>query len=233
MKPVLRAPHPIFSVRKRVRRFRARRIAIPLMLATVCAYGQSWRESYYPHHNFTFAMGAAQPRADLANAFGVRPLISAAYGWRFNRYLQADVGLDTVFGAAGVRAFEDTGIGYARIRDYEFFLPMGGRVILPLFRGRLLIAGGGGGAWAHYTELLHQPADYFHIDCLTCGSRNGWMSYALADISAFLDQGQHFRVGAVTKVYRGYTDGDPLGSLPVGRTTDRWVNIMGLFGFSF
>jgi hypothetical protein len=207
-------------------------IAIPL-LAAVCAYGQSWREEYYPRHNFTFAMGAAEPRADLANAFQTRPLISAAYGYRFQRYLQADVGLDTVFGAAGVRAYETTGFGYARIRDYEFFVPLGGRVILPLFGGRLLIAGGGGGAWAHYTELLHQPADYYHIDCVSCGSRSGWMSYALVDVSGYLDRGRHFRVGAVSKVYRGYTDGDWVGALPPGRTTDRWVNIMGLFGFSF
>lgn len=233
MKSVLRSARPIFSVKNRRWRLRAWRIAIPLLLMAAWAHGQSWRESYYPRHNFTFAMGVAQPRADLANAFETRPLISAAYGYRFQRYFQVDVGLDTVFGAAGVRAFEDTGIGYARIRDYEFFLPLGGRAILPLFRGRLLIAGGGGGAWAHYTELLHQPADYVHVDCLTCGSRNGWMSYALADVSAFLDQGQHFRVGAVTKVYRGYTNGDPLGALPAVRTTDRWVNIMGLFGFSF
>lgn len=209
------------------------RMAIPLLAAAACAYGQSWRESYYPHHNFTFAAGGAMPRADLANAFRDRPVISAAYGWRFLRNFQLDLGLDTVFGAAGVKAFEDTGFGYSRIRDYEFFVPAGGRVILPLFRGRLLIAGGGGGAWMHYTELLHQPAEYYHIDCVTCGSRSGWASYALADVSAYLDRGQHFRVGAVTKVYRGHTDGDFLAALPGLRTTDRWVNIMGLFGFSF
>lgn len=190
-------------------------------------------QSYYPHHNFTFGFGGAEPRAQLGDFFSTRPGISVGYGYRFQRYFQADIGFDTVFGAGGVRDYLNTALGPLRIRDYQFFLPAGGRAILPLLGGRFLISGGGGGAFLHYTELLHQPSDYFKIDCPVCSSRSGWGYYALADVTGFLDRGQHFRIGVVSKVYRGHTSGDPLAAVPGVRTRDHWVNILAEVGFSF
>lgn len=190
-------------------------------------------QEYYPRHNLTFGLGAAQPRADLKGLLQDSPGISFGYGYRFQRYFQADAGFETVFGAADVRDYLNTGFGPLRIKDYQFFIPFGGRAILPLIGGRLLFSGGGGGAYLRYTELLHQPSYYWNIDCPVCTSRSGWGYYALVDISAFLDRTQHFRVGAVSKVYRGHTDGDPLAAVPGFRTRDHWVNIMGQVGFSF
>jgi hypothetical protein len=204
-------------------------LSLALLAAPVLVPAQD----YYPRHNFTFGLGAAQPRADLKGLFQDRPGVSFGYGYRFQRYFQADAGLETVFGAADVRDYLDTGFGPLRIRDYQFFVPLGGRAILPLFGGRLLFSGGGGGAYMRYTELLHQPSQYWNIDCPVCSSRSGWGYYALLDVSAYLDRGQHFRLGAVSKVYRGHTDGDPLAAVPGVQTRDHWVNIMGQVGFSF
>lgn len=190
-------------------------------------------DSYYPRHNFTFGAGVGEPRADLKPYFSDRPGISIGYGYRFQRYFQADVGLDVVFGAAEVRDYLETELGPLRIRDRQFFIPFGGRAILPLARGRVLISGGGGGAYMRYAELLHQPSEYYKVDCPVCTARDGWGYYALADLSFFLDRYQHFRVGAVTKVYRGHTQGEPLGGVPPFRTRDEWVNILGQVGFSF
>jgi hypothetical protein len=190
-------------------------------------------QEYYPHHNFSLGLGAAQPRADLKGLFRDRPAMAVGYGYRFQRYFQADIGFETVFGAADVHDYLNTGIGPLRIKDYQFFIPLGGRAILPVAGGRLLFSGGGGGAYMRYTELLHQPSEYWNIDCPVCSSRSGWAYYALVDVSAFLDRGKHFRIGAVSKVYRGHTDGDPLAAVPGVRTRDHWVNIMGQVGFSF
>ena len=41
------------------------------------------------------------------------------------------------------------------------------------------------------------------------------------------------RIGFGSKVYRGATDGDPLGPVPGVETTDRWITFFGTFGFSF
>jgi hypothetical protein len=199
-------------------------LAAPLVLAA---------QSYYPHHNFTVGLGGALPRGDLGRLFMDRPGLSIGYGYRFQRYFQADVGFETVFGAADIHDYLETGIGPLRIRDFQFFVPFGGRAILPLAQGRLLLSGGGGGAYMRYSELLRQPAEDFHIDCPVCSSRDGWGYYALADVSVFVDRSQHIRVGAVYKVYRGHTEGRPFGAVPGGRTYDCWTNIQGLVGFSF
>lgn len=203
--------------------------ALLVVAVAVPVLGQSW----YPQHTFSFGAGAGRPRADLAGPFGDSPLIAIGYGYRFHRYLQADVGMDAVIGAAKVRDFLTTGFGDLRIRDYQFLIPFGARVVLPLEGGRLLVSGGGGGVHLRYTELLSQPSEFFRVDCRVCSSRNGWGYYGLVGAGVVLDRAQHFRLGVTSKVYQGHTDGDPLGFVPGIRTKDRWVNVFGEFGFSF
>ncbi len=187
----------------------------------------------YPRHNITFGVGGASPRGALSGFFRTRPAITLSYGYRFLPNFQVEAGLDTVFGAGGVRDFFETPFGPSRIRDFQFLVPFGGRAILPLFDDRLRIFGGGGGAYLRYSELIRQPSSYFRIDCPVCGSRSGWGYYALAGMDVFLDSGHHFRTGVNTKMYRGHTEGDPLGFVPGVRTRDRWLQIYGELGFSF
>ncbi len=200
-----------------------------LLLLAIAAPVLSW----YPRNNFTFGAGAGRPRADLEGPFGDSPLLSIGYGYRFHRNLQADVGMDAVFGAAKVRDFLATGFGDLRIRDYQLMVPFGARAILPLEHDRFLISAGGGGVYLRYTELLHQPSSFFRIDCPVCSSRDGWGYYGLVGANVVLDRARHFRVGVTTKVYQGHTKGDPLGFVPPLKTRDRWVNVFGEFGFSF
>ena len=203
--------------------------ALLLLAAAASLLAQSWR----PKNNFSVGVGAGRPREDLARPFGDSPGMSLAYGRRFHRYLQADVGLDTVFGAAKVRDFLETPFGDRRIRDYQFLIPFGARAILPLEGGRFLISGGGGGVHMRYTELVSQPSNYFQIDCRVCSSRSGWGYYGLAAATVALDRYQRFRFGVTSKIYQGHTDGDPLGLAPGFRTRDRWVTVFGEFGFNF
>lgn len=190
-------------------------------------------QSYYPRHNISFGAGGASPRAALRGYLQTRPAITLSYGYRFLRNFQADVGLDTVFGAAGVRDFFQSPLGPLRIRDYQFLIPFGGRAVLPAAGERLLAFGGAGGAYLRYSELIRQPSDYLRVDCPVCGSRSGWGYYALAGVAVFMDRGRHFRTGITTKMYRGHTEGDPLGAIPGIRTHDQWLQIYGEFGLSF
>src|SRR5574341_604863 len=197
-----------------------------LLAAAIPLAAQSW----YPRHNFTVGGGAGLPRADLNGFFDDSPSLSVAYGYRFHPNFQADIGLDTLFGAAGIRDFLPTELGYFRIKDYQFLLPFGGRAILPLAGGRVLFSGGGGGAYMRYSERIRQPSYYFYIECPVCRSRDGWGYYALLNTRFALDQRRLFWLGATTKVYRGHTEGDSFGTVPRIRTRDHWVSLLGEFG---
>lgn len=199
----------------------------------------------YPHHNITIGVGGAIPSSKLSqdvvtapplptgNFLSASPILTVNYGYRFQRYLQADIGFNIAFGAAQVRDFLQTGFGDFRIRDREYMIPFGGRAILPLMDDRLLLSAGGGGVYLRYAEGVRQPSQFFRIDCPVCTSRTGWGGYGLADISYFLDQGRHFRLGVTAQYIYGRTNGDPLGDIPSLQTTDRWSNIFANFGVSF
>ncbi len=202
--------------------------ALILIGASTCLYGQ-----WYPRHNISFGAGGASPKAGLRAYFKNRPAMTVSYGYRFLRNLQVESGLDTVFGAAGVRDFYDSPLGLLRIRDYQFLIPFGGRVILPLGDERFQLFGGAGGAYMRYSEMIRQPSDYLRVDCPVCGSRGGWGYYSLAGFSVFLGQSRFFRTGINAKMYRGHTEGDPVGALPGVRTRDHWLQIYGELGLSF
>jgi hypothetical protein len=190
-------------------------------------------QTNYSKHNVTLGAGAGLPGGELRGSFADSAGVTASYGYRFRRYFQADFGLDTLFGAARVRDFLTTDIGYVRIHDLQYLLPFGGRIVLPLGGGRVLASVGGGGAYLRYSERLQQPSSYYRIACPSCTSRSGWGNYGLAAASVALDHYQRFRVGLTAKVYRGHTDGEPLGTVPATRTLDRWVNLFADFTISF
>ena len=209
---------------------------LPALAGLTCLAWPLPAQEFYRKHNFTVGMGAAEPRGDIKEPFSTAFLLNAGYGYRFHPYFQADVGFETGFGAADVREFQPIPYGgYLRIRDYQHFVPMGGRVIVPLASERLHLMAGGGGAYVRYSERLRQPYGQsgYYIDCYLCQARDGWGYYGLAGFSVALDQGRHFRIGATGKVYRAHTEGDWFGGVPPVRTSDRWVNIAGEFTFSF
>lgn len=199
-----------------------------LVLSSLPLWAQS---GGYPHHNFTFGAGGANPQADLSRFMQSTPGVSIGYGYRFLRFLQADAGLEVFFGAARVRDFLATSIGDFRVKDLEYFVPLGGRAIAPLAGGRLLLSGGGGGAYMRYSERVNQPSSYFRVDCPICTSRDGWGYYAQAGAEYFV--GHNLRLGVMTRAYRGHTSGESLGPVPGVRTQDQWINTMAQVGFSF
>lgn len=205
----------------------------PVLLVALLSAGTLAAQSHYTRHNFSLGFGAGQPRGDLRGYFSYSFGLDVGYGYRFHPNFQLDTGLETLFGAAGVRDYYESEFGDLRIKDYQFLVPMGGRAILPLASGRLLISGGGGAAYMRYQERIRQPYEYYRIECPVCRSRSGWGSYGLVGVSVALDRYQHFRVGVTAKVYRGHTEGEAFGQVQSIRTRDHWINTFGHFGFSF
>jgi hypothetical protein len=205
------------------------RLICSLLLAAGLIPAQDW----YPHNNFTVSGGFARPRGDIGGLFDDAPAFGFGYGYRFHPNFQVETGLDTAFGAAGVRDYLNTDFGPRRIRDYQFFVPFGGRAIIPLAQERFWIAGGAGGAYLNYRERISQPSDYYRIDCYACSARSGWGYYGLVNVGTALDRGRHLRLGITAKMYRAHTEGEPLGNVPGLRTRDKWLMITGDFGFSF
>ena len=138
--------------------------AIVLGLAAVSLTAPMLAQSYFPRHNFTAGAGAGLPGLDLTGNFGNRVGITTGYGFRFHKNFQLDAGFDTVFGSAGVRDFVNTDFGRRRIRDFQYFIPVGGRAILP-FR-KVQFSAGGGGAYLRYNEQISQPSEDFDSDIL-------------------------------------------------------------------
>jgi hypothetical protein len=189
----------------------------------------------YRKHNLTVTAGAGLPRGDLSDVFANSFGAGFSYHYRFLPYLAAEAGYESMFGAARVRDYLPTSFGSFRIRDYQQFFPFGGRVIMPLLNDRIQVFGSGGGAYFRYSERVRQPfGNYgYRLDCPVCAVRDGFGYYAGVGANFALDQGQHFRLGFIGKVYRGGTAGDPFGDVPGHSTVDRWITLSGSFGFSF
>lgn len=191
-------------------------------------------QDYFGKYNFTLGAGAAIPQDDLNQAFTTAPVVNFNFGYRPVRNFQADIGFDTVFGAADIRTFTRTDIGTLEINDRQYFLPLGGRVVLPFGEsGKHEFYAGGGGAYLRYSEVIRQPSDFFRIPCTVCSRRSGWGGYGLVGFRSALNRGRNLWVGVTTKVYRGRTDGEQLGGVPPTRTQDRWTFVQGEFSFAF
>ena len=184
--------------------------------------------------SFNAGTGGAIPREDLTSFMTTSPLLTVGFGYRPFKYLQADVGLDAIFHAAGVRGFEDTIIGRIRVRDNEILVPLGGRGILPL-GPRLELFGGGGAAYLHYGESVEVPGggNDSSFRCRTCRSRDGWGYYAIGGVKVAVERSHRFWVGVESRLVHGKTNGDPLGAVPPLETQDTWINTAAVFTFRF
>jgi hypothetical protein len=215
-------------------RHRALAILQVMVVAGVLAM-PAGAQDYFGKYNITMGGGAALPQQDLKNGFTSAPNFTVGFGYRLARNFQVDTGFETVFGAADIRTFvRDNQLGLLEINDRQYFVPVGGRVILPFGdAGRYEVFGGGGGAYMRYSEVLRQPSDFFRVPCTVCSSRSGWGYYGMVGFRGALNRGRNFWLGMSTKVYRGQTDGEQLGDIPPVETKDRWTFVQAEFTFTF
>jgi hypothetical protein len=181
-------------------------------------------------NNITLGLGAGLPRKDLSPGYQPAVNLTVGYGYRPIKYFQADGGFETMFRAARINDFVESDFGFLRIRDSQYFVPMGGRAILPIESANLEIYGGGGLVYMNYREQLQQPSPQFRLQCPDCRRRGGWGHYFTAGTDYYFND--LFKIGAQARVYNGNTEGDNLGNLPF-RTNDRWLQFTVNFGVTF
>jgi hypothetical protein len=205
------------------------RLAFPLLLAASAA---TLSAQPFQRHHFSGGLGIAMPKDDLHPFFQNALSWSFGYGYRPARNFQIDAGLDSSYHAANVTDWVNSSqFGPLKIRDFQFFAPVGGRAVIPV--GRVQFYAGGGFAYLRYTELLRQPSDWVRLECPDCRARDGVGAYALLGGDVAVDRRQSLRLGVVSRVYMGKTAGPGLGALPGRRTDDRWWNTYLTLTFSF
>ena len=187
----------------------------------------------YHHNNFIVGGGPAIPVGNTTHYLGAAPFVNFGYGYRFNRWFQADAGLQIAFGAANNQNAEITDIGSVQGGDHEFMIPLGGRIYIPQPFRRISVSAGGGAAYLHYSETVSSGDTGYSLGCYSCTSRGGWGGYGLANVSYYLDQNHNFHVGTTVEFIAASTNGQAVGNVPAISTTDHWTNISFEFGLSF
>lgn len=184
------------------------------------------------HYNITVGGGAAIPTGNSTSYLSTAPLFAVGFGYRFDRWFQADAGFQAAFGAANNQNAQITDFGQVQGGDHEFMLPLGGRLYIPSKWKRFQPSVGAGTVYLHYSETVPSNV-YYANNCYNCTSRGGWGGYGLGDLSYFLDDAHNFRVGTQLQYFVANTNGQAVGNIPALKTTDHWVNIVFEFGLSF
>jgi hypothetical protein len=205
-------------------------VALTCLLASGLGFAQ---DADYHHNNVVFDLGAAIPVGSTTNYLNTAPLINFGYGYRFNRWFQADAGFQIAFGAANNQNAEVTDLGPVQGGDHEYMIPLGGRVYIPQPFKRFDVSAGGGTAYLHYSETVSSGGTGYAIGCYSCTSRGGWGGYGLANVKYYLDSNHNFHVGTTVQFIAASTNGQAVGNVPALKTTDHWTNVMLEFGFGF
>ncbi len=200
------------------------------LFAATFVYGQSSDD--FHKYNLWVGLGPAIPTGNTTNYLSAAPLFGFGFGYRFDKYFQADTGFQIAFGAANNVSAVQTSLGPVQGGDHEYMIPLGGRVYIPLPSDRIQVSVGGGAAYLHYSETA-PSGGYYSSQCYTCTSRGGWGGYGLAEADYFLDSNHNFKVGTILQYIAGTTNGQAVGNVPANSTKDHWFNLMFDFGFSF
>ena len=163
------------------------------------------------------------------NYVSAAPLLSAANGYRFTRFLQADAGFHVAFGAETNRTAELTGVGQVQGGDHDYMIPLGGRYVIRSPFKRMEFSSDSGGIYRNYSETLPLKG-YYSSECYTCSSLG---DYGPHNASYFFGDGHKFHVGTTYEFIAASTDDQAVGHVPDVRTSDHWSNLFLEFGFRF
>ena len=130
------------------------------------------------------------------------------YGRRFTRFIQLDTGFESSFNKDYRNYYPKYGTGLTT--STSFFVPVGGRIVIPLMQGRLEPSFGGGGVYAWDKNNPYQ--------------QNQGGVYGLAGGSYALDSRHRHRVGATLRY---------MNMMSAGRPHPRWLNVFGEYSYSW
>jgi hypothetical protein len=176
-----------------------------ILLAGVFA-GSMWAQQDFNRNALTVGVGSAVPAGlDYLDA---GTAVELNYGYRFTRFIQADLGFESSFNKdyRNYQAKFNTGL----TTTTNFFIPAGGRIVIPLRDGRIEPSIGLGGVYHYDKGDSYQP--------------NQGGVYGVAGASYALDSEHRHRVGLSLRYMNIMSRGTP---------HPQWVNLFGEYTYSW
>jgi hypothetical protein len=204
-----------------------RKILFLTIFCTCVSTAAFAQENELSHHDVSFSIGAGVPTGSDTSYLNKAPMIALQYGYRFNRWIQAESGFQMAFGAANNQNVEQSEFGAVQGGDHEFMIPFSGRLYVPLPLQKWQLSVGGGPTYLHYGETSTGGVQ----DCFTCTTRGGWGTQGFFTVRYLI--GDNFYVGTTAQYVSAHINGDAVGNIPASRTTDQWANVLFNIGFRF
>ena len=133
-------------------------IACSGLLLTPAGFAQN---EYFHHNTVTVGGRVGIPTGSSTDYLNSAPIFGVNYGYRLNRFLEANAGFQMAFGAVSNQNAEVTDVGTVQGGDHEYMIPLGGRVYIPTPFRRIEVSAGGGGIHLHYSETVPSNAGYY------------------------------------------------------------------------
>lgn len=176
-----------------------------LLLTIAMAATASGAAQDFQRNRVTIGVGTAAPNDSQYADPGVG--LELNFGIRYTPYIQFDAGLETSFNHDYRNFIPRTGSGDTT--STNIFVPVGGRIIIPLLRGRVEPSFGAGGVYRYYKNGFDQ--------------HQGGV-YGLAGVDYALDSEHRHRVGVTVRY---------MNIMSAGRPHPQWVNVFGEYTYSW
>lgn len=176
------------------------------LLSFIALLGLPAMAQIFNSHSLTIGIGSAAPSGSTALDTGTA--LKFGYGHRFTRFLQFDTEFETSFNKDFRNYNPRSGSGLTTTTEY--FVPIGGRVVVPVWHDRLAPSAGVGGVYSYDKGR--------QID-----QHQGGV-YGLGGISYAIDSRHKHRAGVSVRY---------MNMMSAGRPHPQWVNVFGEYTYSW
>jgi hypothetical protein len=175
-------------------------LVLAILALPLCA------QTYDYPNRVSVGIGRAIPAGQ--SAFDSGTLIGINFARRYTRNIQGDLGLQTSFNTDYRRFVPGTGAGLTTNTTY--FVPVGGRIVVPVWDGRMEPSFGLGGVYVYDQRAVN--------------SHHQGGAYGLAGVNYAVDSLQRHRVGITVRYFN---------IMSAGRPHPQWVNVSGEYSYSW
>jgi hypothetical protein len=184
------------------------------------------------------------PKGASLGPLAVTQTVGVAIGFRPLKYFQVDAfRLNVILsgmasdGRQTYVQFSDGSRLTRQIEDSSLLITTGARVVLPVWRDRLLFSAGGGWAGLFVSEQINSPGSYSYDEplpqCYSCRSRHGWGPTTVAEVVVFPNPARGLGFGFHVRTVQIYSDGISLRKPPSPGANDRFLMIGGTVSIRF
>jgi len=203
---------------------------VSFALLVPCAWSQSG-DSYY-HFQLEGNLGYMRVQGSAPWSPVSSPGGGFTFGYRPTRHFLVESGLEylnsALFPETDAVAEDSKGnTKSAKITDHTVFIPIGGRVVLPLQHERVLLSAGGG---VGIVKNFERAVGDGQIDCNGyCTSRNTTGPYETVNALFMFDKAGHFGAGMGARFSQVKLTGGPWDEVE----RKNWLEVTGTMTFRF